>query len=202
MRPPRKDAWINGGSPTKGFLGLRRRRTVRRHVPPASPGTTWADWLFMLGLLGIGVGSDPRRRDALATAAAGALLLVMMWTAVLPPENNLFMDDHLIYAMVLVLLAAIGAGHTFGLGTWWAADPDGAPSPLAPVNERMSRTPAGVRLIVASTRFRGAIRDHFRSQFDAEAVVLHAWKPPTAYDDIVDGEVRLSWSRGSGAVGQ
>jgi thiosulfate dehydrogenase [quinone] large subunit len=29
------------------------------------------------------------------------------------------MDDHLIYAMVLVLLAAAGAGRTLGLGQSW-----------------------------------------------------------------------------------
>jgi thiosulfate dehydrogenase [quinone] large subunit len=29
------------------------------------------------------------------------------------------MDDHLIYAMVLAMLALTGAGATLGLGTWW-----------------------------------------------------------------------------------
>jgi thiosulfate dehydrogenase [quinone] large subunit len=43
-----------------------------------------------------------------------------MWTAVLPPENNLFMDDHLVYAAVLVVLALTNAGDTFGLGKYWA----------------------------------------------------------------------------------
>ncbi|MDQ1620212.1 MAG: thiosulfate dehydrogenase (quinone) large subunit [Actinomycetota bacterium] len=52
-------------------------------------------------------------------AAAGSLLLVMMWTVVLPPENNPFMDDHLIYAMVLVLLALTSAERTFGFGRMW-----------------------------------------------------------------------------------
>ena len=37
-------------------------------------------------------------------AAPGVLMLVLMWTVVLPPANNLFMDDHLIYAMFLVIL--------------------------------------------------------------------------------------------------
>ena len=46
-----------------------------------------------------------------------------MWTVVLPPANNVFMDDHLIYALVLVLLAAIGAGRTFGLGARWEQIP-------------------------------------------------------------------------------
>jgi len=40
-------------------------------------------------------------------------------TAVLPPASTLLMDDHLIYAMTLVLITALGAGHTLGLGHRW-----------------------------------------------------------------------------------
>ncbi len=46
--------WINGGSPTKGFLS-------RVAVGPLEgtfhvwAGAAWADWLFMAGLLGIGL---------------------------------------------------------------------------------------------------------------------------------------------------
>jgi thiosulfate dehydrogenase [quinone] large subunit len=42
-----------------------------------------------------------------------------MWSAVLPPANNLFMDDHLVYALALVLVAALAAGRTWGLGSAW-----------------------------------------------------------------------------------
>jgi thiosulfate dehydrogenase [quinone] large subunit len=30
------------------------------------------------------------------------------------------MDDHIIYALVLIGLALVGAGNTLGLGRWWA----------------------------------------------------------------------------------
>ncbi|MEU5995701.1 hypothetical protein ABZ806_42565, partial [Spirillospora sp. NPDC047418] len=53
-------------------------------------------------------------------AAGGAALLVLMWTAVLPPENNLFMDDHIVYAILIVGLALVSAGDTLGLGRWWS----------------------------------------------------------------------------------
>jgi thiosulfate dehydrogenase [quinone] large subunit len=46
-------------------------------------------------------------------------MLVLMWTAVLPPENNPIMDDHLIYAGVLIVLALTAAGNTLGLGAYW-----------------------------------------------------------------------------------
>jgi thiosulfate dehydrogenase [quinone] large subunit len=53
-------------------------------------------------------------------AVSGVILLVMMWSAVLPPENHIFMDDHIIYALVIVGLALVGAGRTWGFGNWWS----------------------------------------------------------------------------------
>jgi thiosulfate dehydrogenase [quinone] large subunit len=112
-----KDAWIDGGSPTFGFLSFGAAGPFKG-VYNSIAGDAWADWLFMLGLLFIGVALVLGVFMNLA-AAAGALLLVMMWTAVLPPENNPFMDDHLIYALTLGLLASLGAGRWFGLGHRW-----------------------------------------------------------------------------------
>ncbi|AXT86988.1 hypothetical protein C6I20_16460 [Aeromicrobium sp. A1-2] len=111
------DAWVNGGSPTAGFLGHATKGPFSG-MYQGFAGQAWADWLFMVGLLGIGValilGVATR-----AAAAAGALLLVLMWTAVLPPENNIFLDDHLIYALILAILALTGAGRMLGLGAMW-----------------------------------------------------------------------------------
>ncbi|MEV4490845.1 hypothetical protein AB0K04_12090 [Micromonospora coxensis] len=112
-----KNAWINGGSPTKGFLTFGAAGPFKGIYNDIA-GATWADWLFMAGLAGIGVALILGIGMRIA-AAAGALLLVLMWTAVLPPENNPFMDDHLIYAAVLAGLALVGAENTFGLGRAW-----------------------------------------------------------------------------------
>ncbi|WUR56417.1 hypothetical protein OG979_02365 [Actinomadura citrea] len=114
---PAAKAWIDGGSPTEGFLAHS----------PAGPfadfyhdiaGAGWADWLFMIGLGGIGAALVLGVGMRIA-AVAGAALLVMMWSAVLPPENNPFMDDHLVYAILIVGLALVSAGDTLGLGRWW-----------------------------------------------------------------------------------
>lgn len=110
-------AWIRGGSPTKGFLAFAAVGPFKGMYHSIA-GATWADWLFMVGLLAIGVALLLGVTMRLA-AASGALMLVLMWTVALPPANNLFMDDHLIYAMLLVILAAAGAGATLGLGRWW-----------------------------------------------------------------------------------
>jgi thiosulfate dehydrogenase [quinone] large subunit len=114
-------AWINGGSPTEGFLSFGTKGPLADFYQGIA-GAAWADWLFMVGLFGIGtaliLGIGMR-----AAAALGSLLLVMMWSAVLPTENNPFMDDHLIYALVLVWLAVAGAGKVFGLGKFWERIP-------------------------------------------------------------------------------
>ena len=112
-----KDAWIQGGSPTKGFLSFAAIGPFDSFYHSIS-GQAWADWLFMLGLLGIGLALIAGVTMRIATAC-GVVMLVLMWSAVLPPANNLVMDDHLIYAMVLILLAAVGAGRTLGLGRAW-----------------------------------------------------------------------------------
>lgn len=111
-------AWISGGSPTNGFLSFGTKGPFAEFFQSFA-GAAWADWLFMLGLLGIGValilGIGMR-----IGAVAGAVMLVLMWMAsAIWPDNNPFMDDHLIYAMVLIGLAMADAGKTWGLGRWW-----------------------------------------------------------------------------------
>jgi thiosulfate dehydrogenase [quinone] large subunit len=117
---PAARAWLEGGSPTTGFLS---------HVEgpfggafQSMAGQAWADWLFMGGLLGIGLALTAGIAMRIA-AASGVLLLAFMWMASLPLETNPFMDDHLIYAMVLVLLTALHAEDVAGLGARWRTLP-------------------------------------------------------------------------------
>jgi thiosulfate dehydrogenase [quinone] large subunit len=112
-----KQAWINGGSPTKGFLSKGAEGPFADFYHSIA-GATWANWLFMIGLAGIGIALMAGIAMRIA-AGAGALMLVLMWTVVLPPANNPFMDDHIVYAIVLILLAALGAGRFVGLGGVW-----------------------------------------------------------------------------------
>nr|WP_239147862.1 hypothetical protein [Actinoplanes tereljensis] len=118
---PAANAWLDGGSPTAGFLGKAASGPFAG-LYHSIAGNVVVDVLFMAALLGIGVALILGIGMWMA-AAAGALLTVLMWTAVLPPESNPFMDDHLVYAAVLVLLALLGAGTTWGLGRRWAAIP-------------------------------------------------------------------------------
>ena len=112
-----KAAWINGGHPTNGFLKNAPTGPFQGFYNNLA-GSSVIDWLFMLALLGIGVALILGIGMRIA-AAASTVLLVMMWAAVLPPENHIFMDDHLIYAGTIVGLALTGVGAAFGLGKWW-----------------------------------------------------------------------------------
>jgi thiosulfate dehydrogenase [quinone] large subunit len=88
-------------------------------------GNPVTDWLFMLALLGIGM----------RIAAGSALILMaMMWLAEFPLDTttaagkpsgttNPITDYHFIYAVTSVVLALTYAGHTWGLGKWWASRP-------------------------------------------------------------------------------
>ncbi|GGP07522.1 DoxX family membrane protein [Nonomuraea glycinis] len=111
---PAERAWIAGGSPTTGFLKGTGENALGGFFSSLA-GQAWVDWLFMAGLLGIGAALILGVGLRIA-AVAGTAMLLMMWAAELPLANNPFMDDHIIYAIVLIGLALVSAGRTLGLG--------------------------------------------------------------------------------------
>ncbi|MDX3241343.1 hypothetical protein [Streptomyces sp. ME18-1-4] len=129
---PSGKGWIDGGSPTKGFLGSVAVGPMESTFHSWA-GDPWADWLFMLGLLGIGAALVAGVALRFA-AVAGTMMMALMWIAEWPPAKHLsdgsasmstnpFADYHLIYAAALVVLAASAAGDTLGLGRLWAKVP-------------------------------------------------------------------------------
>jgi len=129
---PAERAWINGGSPTKGFLSGVEVGPFDTAFQ-AIAGAWWADWLFMLGLGGVGIAVTLGIGLRLS-AIAGTLMMLLMWLAEFPPDRftaagepsmstNPIIDYHVIYALVGIVLALTYAGHTWGLGRWWASLP-------------------------------------------------------------------------------
>jgi thiosulfate dehydrogenase [quinone] large subunit len=123
-----KQAWVNGGSPTKGFLAHVEVGPLQGMLRDWA-GTGWADWLFMLGLLGIGLALVLGIGMRIA-ATTGVVLLASMWIAEWPLarftsagagtfSTNPIIDYHLVYAVVLIVLAAFAAGNTWGFGPMW-----------------------------------------------------------------------------------
>lgn len=123
---PAERAWINGGTPSQGFLGSE---AVTGPLQPffASIASPASDLLFMLGMLGIGLavmlGIGLR-----ISAVAGALIMVLMYLAEWPfaantASTNPLVDYHIIYALALIVVAATSAGDTWGVGRQWRSLP-------------------------------------------------------------------------------
>lgn len=112
------ESWLSGGSPTLGFLKFGT------HGPFVSvyqglAGSPLVDWLFMIGLLLIGMALIIGIGIKIASYS-GALLMLLMWLAALPPEHHPFLDEHIIYLIILIGLVSAKLGQCLGLGKWWA----------------------------------------------------------------------------------
>lgn len=125
---PSQRAWINGGSPTEGFLAGVQSGPLQGTFN-AMAGAPVVNGLFMLGLLGIGVALLLGVVLRIA-AASGSVLLLMMWFAAWPPasmaggeptgSNNPLVDDHIISALAIIVVGAYAAHSSGYLGRWWA----------------------------------------------------------------------------------
>jgi thiosulfate dehydrogenase [quinone] large subunit len=96
-------AWINGGSPTSGFLSFGTHGFFVDFFKSLS-GIAAIDWLFMLGLLFVGL-TLLLNKWIKWGAIAGIVMMTLMWLSLFPSENNPIVDEHIVYALVLTILA-------------------------------------------------------------------------------------------------
>lgn len=96
-------AWVNGGSPTTGFL-LNAVKGPFADVFHSLAGVVAVDWIFMLGLLFVGVTYLINRYIFLGSLV-GILMMLLMWFSLLLPENNPIIDDHIVYALIFAMFA-------------------------------------------------------------------------------------------------
>ncbi len=111
-------AWLAGGSPTTGFLQFGV------HGPFADffhslAGNPTIDWLFMLGLLFLGISFTFGIFMKLG-GLSGVMMFLLMYLAVgIQPANHPFIDDHFIYILVLLTLVMSNSGTYLGFGNAW-----------------------------------------------------------------------------------
>jgi len=108
-------SWLLGNSPTFGFLS--NTKGIFSTLFQGLAGSALVDWLFMLGLLLIGLALVFGVALRLA-GYSGTLLMVLMWLASIPPSNNPILDDHVVYALVLIGIAVIRP-YRFGFGKYY-----------------------------------------------------------------------------------
>ncbi|MFA6533422.1 MAG: hypothetical protein WCT22_05545 [Patescibacteria group bacterium] len=95
-------AWINGGSPTSGFLSAAVKGPFVDFFHSLA-GVAVVDWVFMAGLLFVGL-TLIFNKFVKWGAVAGSLMLLLMYLALLWPANNPIIDEHIVYILVLMLL--------------------------------------------------------------------------------------------------
>ena len=114
-----EQSWLSGGSPTAGFLQFAV------HGPFANFYHSLAsipviDWLFMLGLLFVGITLTFGIFVKLGSIA-GIMMLSLMYTAVgIQPTNNPFIDDHIVYILIMAGLMLSDSGDYLGFGKAWS----------------------------------------------------------------------------------
>lgn len=111
-----KAAWVHGGSPTSGFLGHATTGPLADFYTKLS-GHMWVDWLFMLGLLFVGLGLF-LGTWVKSAAAAGIVMLLLMWSALLWPTTTPGIDEHIVYALVLFGVALTADNQIWTMERW------------------------------------------------------------------------------------
>lgn len=115
---PAAQSWLNGGSPTAGYLKFGTSGIFSGFYQDIA-GNQVVDVLFMLALLALGVALVLGIGSRLATYG-GTLFLLLLWSANLPPVQNPLIDEHIILIFLLWGLWWIKAGRMYGLGEWWS----------------------------------------------------------------------------------
>lgn len=122
-------AWINGGSPTKGFLSGANVGPFQG-IFRSLAGVSGMDWLFMVGLLGVGLAFilGVAIRPA---AVSGALMLALMWAAVWVPakvaggqpsgSTNPLVDEHIVGIFGFIVVGALASWGVGYLGRKWSS---------------------------------------------------------------------------------
>ena len=114
---PAGKAWVDGILPTTGYLkGVEKAGGPFADFFGSFANSSLFAWLFMLGLLFIGVALILGVSLRLA-ALFGIVMMIMMWMSALPLKTNPIIDDHIIYA---ALLWVIAFGKTcLSINDWW-----------------------------------------------------------------------------------
>lgn len=109
--------WINGYSPTHGFL-LYNDGLFAPIFNALADFSAITDVVMMAGMLLIGGALILGIGMKIATLA-GSLLFFGFYLAVCPPTTNPIFDYHIVYIFALIAVYMADAGDCYGLGKWW-----------------------------------------------------------------------------------
>ncbi len=106
------NSWLNGSSPALGFL--KSSTGPLAGIFQSMAGVPLVDWMFMLGLLLIGLALLLGVGIKIA-GYSGALMMFLMWASHFPPHQNPVIDEHIIYLLIFLIFAT----NKDQAATWW-----------------------------------------------------------------------------------
>jgi len=110
-------AWIYGASPTDGFLKFGTKGPLAEFYQTMA-GSVTVEWLFMLGILFVGVALLFGMVVRIGTLTAMVLYVLFYTAGSLPPEHNPFLDEHILGLIVMTGFLVTNPGRALGLGKW------------------------------------------------------------------------------------
>ncbi len=112
-------SWLVGVSPTAGFLQFGVHGPLAGFFHSLA-GVQLVDWLFMLGLLFVGLTLMTGIFMKLGSFFGKIMLLLMYLAVGVSPTTNPFIDEHIVYILIIMILVLTDSGQYLGLGSWWA----------------------------------------------------------------------------------
>lgn len=122
-----ENAWINGGSPTQGFLLFATNQNspfAPFFANTIGPMYQIVDVVFMMMLLVVGLGLITGVLVNISSLA-GILFMINVllaeWHIDHPGVDvfNPLIDEHIVYIIILILFIIVSAGNSLGLGKRW-----------------------------------------------------------------------------------
>ena len=115
-----EESWLAGVSPTFGYLKFGTSGPFAAMMQTIA-GNPIVDLLYMMGMLLIGVALILGIGLTIA-GYSGALMMLLIWMSGLPVEFNPFVDEHVIYGVILVGIAILKPAK-IGIGSVWTQIP-------------------------------------------------------------------------------
>lgn len=116
---PADKGWIDGASPTYGFLAKATKGPFAPYFQ-ALAGSQAVEWLFMMGLMLVGLSLILGIGMRIACFSGATMMVLFYLAGSIWPAQNPFLDQHIINALLLIGLVGTDANMRFGFGSAWA----------------------------------------------------------------------------------
>jgi len=111
-------AWIAGSSPTLGYLTHTTQGPFAEFFQSMATSSL-VEWLFMLGILAIGIALVFGVTVRLGAIGAALMYILFYISGFIPPEHNPLIDEHIVNLVISVGIYMTVDNQKLGLGSWW-----------------------------------------------------------------------------------